>query len=622
MKNSPRIKSLSVKPPQTQAIRAPQDVSVKPPQANFVRRLQARAVKPPQANLVRRSQARAVKPPQANSVKPTQFAEQARVVLAGSEKEAAPNAVRLKATPSKSKVTVSVIVKRKEELKINKRGGRAHGPARVSRASFKKHHSADPAAIRRIKAFAKEFHLKVEADPTSVARRTVQLTGTAADIQKAFGVVLEQKTVDGVERRVREGAIHLPASVEEVVEAVLGLDNRPQAQPHFRAHKRGPSAPSSYTPPQVATAYKFPAKASGTGQTIGIIELGGGYRQADLTAYFKTLGLPAPAITAVLVNGGKNAPSNANSADGEVMLDIEVAASVAPGAKIAVYFTPNTDQGFLDAITTAVHDATNKPSVISISWGGPESSWTQQSMAALDAACQSAVALGITITAAAGDNGSTDGGKGNNVDFPASSPHVLACGGTKLDANGSTIVSEVVWNELANKEGATGGGVSNVFALPSWQANAKVPRPSGKTGGRGVPDVAGDADPTTGYTIRVDGTTSVIGGTSAVAPLWAGLVAVANQQLGTQVGFIQPAIYAAKAASAFNDITQGNNGAFSAGPGWDACTGLGSPIASKLIPLLAPASASAKPAAKKKASSARKAKPAKKAGKVARKKRK
>jgi kumamolisin len=411
---------------------------------------------------------------------------------------------------------------------------------------------------------------------------------------------------------VREGAIHLPASLTGLVEAVLGLDNRPQAQPHFRVrqpHAASAAAPSSYTPPQVAQAYKFPAKASGSGQTIGIIELGGGYRQTDLTAYFKTLGLAAPGITAVSVNGGKNAPSNANSADGEVMLDIEVAASVARGAKVAVYFTPNTSQGFIDAITTAVHDAKNKPSVISISWGGPESTWSQQTMKAIDAACQSAVALGITITAAAGDNGSTDGGKGNNVDFPASSPHVLACGGTKLDANGAAIVSEVVWNELAKNEGATGGGVSNVFALPSWQANAHAPAPSVSTGGRGVPDVAGDADPTAGYTIRVDGETTVIGGTSAVAPLWAGLVAVANQQLGAQVGFIQPAIYAAKAASAFNDITQGNNGAFSAGPGWDACTGLGSPITSKLIPLLAPLKASSK-----------QSKPVKKTGKAARKK--
>ena len=533
-------------------------------------------------------------------VKALRFDEQERLVLPGSEKSPAPNAVYFKATPAKSMVTVSVIVKRKEPLELNRRGGRANGPVRISRAEFQKRNGGDPEAIKQVKAFAREFNLRVEADPTSALRRTVQLTGTAADIQKAFGVALEQKMIDGAQYRVREGVIHLPASLSGMVEAVLGLDNRPQARPHFRVHqpRAKSAAPSSYTPLQVAEAYNFPASASGAGQTIGIIELGGGYRQADLAAYFKTLGLAAPAITAVSVDGGKNKPSTASGADGEVMLDVEVAASVAPGAKVAVYFTPNTDQGFLDAITTAVHDAANKPSVISISWGGPESSWTAQSMTAMDEACQSAAALGVTITVAAGDNGSTDGGTGNNVDFPASSPHVLACGGTKLDANGATIVSEVVWNELANNEGATGGGVSNVFALPSWQAKAQVPAATTTTGGRGVPDVAGDADPTTGYTIRVDGQTMVIGGTSAVAPLWAGLVAVANQQLGTQVGFIQPAIYAAKAAAAFNDITQGNNGAFSAGPGWDACSGLGSPIAGKLIPLLAPASGSAKAAVK------------------------
>jgi kumamolisin len=508
--------------------------------------------------------------------------------------------VHVKATPPKTPVTVSVIVKRKEELKINRRGGRAAGPVRVTRSEYKRRHSSDPDAVKRVKAFAREYKLKVERDPTSALRRTIQLTGTAADMQKAFGVELNQKTIDGTQYRVREGSIHVPESLEGVVEAVLGLDNRPQAVPHFRVRTQSAAAaatPASYTPPQVAQAYQWPANASGAGQTIGIIELGGGYKPADLKAYFKTLGLAAPSITAVSVDKGKNKPTNANGADGEVMLDIEVAASVAPGAKIVVYFTPNTDQGFTDAITTAVHDTTHKPSVISISWGGPESSWTGQSSKVLDAACQSAAALGVTITVAAGDNGSSDGATGNNCDFPASSPHVLACGGTKLDANGSTIVSEVVWNETANNEGATGGGVSNLFALPTWQANSNVPVPSKSGGGRGVPDVTGDADPATGYTIRVDGKTMVIGGTSAVAPLWAGLIAVANQQLGTQVGFIQPAIYAAKAAAAFNDITQGNNGAFSAGPGWDACSGLGSPIASKLIPLLAPAPAASSTAA-------------------------
>jgi kumamolisin len=220
-------------------------------------------------------------------------------------------------------------------------------------------------------------------------------------------------------------------------------------------------------------------------------------------------------------------------------------------------------------------------------------------MNALDAACQSAAALGVTITVASGDDGSTDGGKGNNCDFPASSPHVLGCGGTKLIGSGSTITSEVVWNELAANEGAGGGGVSTVFALPSWQATAKVPKPSGKTGGRGVPDVAGDADPVTGYVVRVDGQSMVIGGTSAVAPLMAGLIAVNNAQNKKSAGFINPQIYAAAAKTAFNDITQGNNGAFSAGPGWDACTGVGSPIGTKLIALLGKSGPSKKAVKKK-----------------------
>jgi kumamolisin len=533
------------------------------------------------------------------------FSEQARTVLPGSEKAAAAEAAHVRATPPGAKLTVSVIVKRREPLKMTRRGGLSAGPVRVSRAEFQRRHGADPEAMKQVRGFAREFGLKVEADATASLRRTVKLTGTAGAMQKAFGVALEQKTIEGAEYRVREGGIRLPASLLEHVEAVLGLDNRPQAKPHYRvrgtlaaAASGAASGPKSYTPPQVAEAYQFPAKASGAGETIGILELGGGYRTADLAAYFKGLGLTAPAITAVAVNGGKNAPSKPSSADTEVMLDIEVAASVAPGAKVAVYFAPNTDQGFIDAISTAVHDQANKPGVLSISWGGPETSWTAQGMQALDAACQSAAALGVTITVAAGDNGSSDGGKGNNADFPGTSPHVLCCGGTKLEASGAAIASEVVWNEQAIGDGATGGGVSTVFALPAWQANAKVPKAAASAGGRGVPDVAGDADPNTGYTVRVDGENTVVGGTSAVAPLWAGLVAVANAQLGTQVGFLQPVLYAAKAASAFNDITVGNNGAFAAGPGWDACTGLGSPIAGKLIALLGAAGAG-KSAAKK-----------------------
>jgi len=513
----------------------------------------------------------------------SRFASQHRVALAGSERqpfvaEAALATGTVGAEPEE--ITVSVIVAPKTAFRMP-----AEGPKeRMTREEFAIRHGADPASVKIVQEFAKEFGLTAEP-ATHAGPCTVQLTGSVADIQKAFGVSLQTQTTEVGTFRIREGAIYLPEELQGHVFAVLGLDNRPQAKPHFRIAK--PHATNvSYTPVQVGALYEFPAGATASGQTIGLIELGGGYREADVTAYFKTLGLTAPALTAVSVDGGKNTPGDANDADGEVMLDIEVCASIATGAKVAVYFAPNTDQGFIDAVSMAVHDTTNKPSVISISWGGPESSWTAQATSALDAACAAAAAVGVTITVACGDNGSTDGGTGNNVDFPASSPHVLACGGTTLRGSGTTISSEVVWNELASGEGATGGGVSTLFALPTWQQNSKVPAAPSSSGGRGVPDVAGDADPSTGYEVRVDGQTTVIGGTSAVAPLWAGLIALANEQNGVSAGFVNPALYAAGAKKAFRDITQGSNGAYSAGPGWDACSGQGSPVGSAVIELV------------------------------------
>jgi kumamolisin len=261
------------------------------------------------------------------------------------------------------------------------------------------------------------------------------------------------------------------------------------------------------------------------------------------------------------------------------MLDVEVVGAISPQTNIAVYFAPNTDAGFLDAITTAIHDTTNQPSVISISWGGPESSWTAQAMTAMDEAFQAAATMGITVCVASGDNGSSDGVNdgSDHVDFPASSPYALACGGTSLQASGSNISSEVVWNDGANK-GASGGGISTFFALPSWQAGLKAQNNQGQSTAltmRGVPDVAGDADPGTGYEVRIDGTDTVIGGTSAVAPLWAALVVRLNQASGKPVGYLNPQLY--QNPTALRDITSGNNGDFDAAVGWDACTGLGSP---------------------------------------------
>jgi kumamolisin len=323
---------------------------------------------------------------------------------------------------------------------------------------------------------------------------------------------------------------------------------------------------------------------------VALIELGGGYRPADLQSYFAGLGLSAPAVVAVSVDHATNAPSgDASGPDGEVMLDIEVVGSIASQAKIAVYFAPNTDAGFLDAITTAIHDTTNKPSVISISWGGPESSWTAQAMTAMDDAFQAAAAVGVTVCVASGDNGSSDGvaDGADHVDFPASSPFALACGGTRLAATANRISAETVWNDSPSG-GATGGGISAQFAAAAWQAELSAISTGGQKTPltkRGVPDVAGNADPESGYNVRVDGTDAVIGGTSAVAPLWAALIACINQNAAKSAGYLNPQLY--KKPAALRDITQGNNGDFSATNGWDACTGLGSPDGSALPGALA-----------------------------------
>jgi len=460
----------------------------------------------------------------------------------------------------------------------------------LTRQEYATSHGADPADLAKVEAFARAHGLVVvESSP---ARRSVFLSGTAAAFAAAFGTTIENYEHDGGTYRGRTGPLTVPAELADVVEGVFGIDDRPAAKPHFQRRKEAPAISphatgGSFTPPDLAKLYGFPTGVDGSGQCIAIIELGGGFRAADINAYFHKLGLPVPNVVPVRVDGGKNQPSTPDSADGEVMLDIEVAAAVAPKARIAVYFAPNTTKGFLDAITRAIHDTTNNPSVISISWGMAEKNWTGQAMTSFDQAFQTAAALGVTICCASGDNGSQDGaGDGkHHVDFPASSPFALGCGGTKLVGNGTTISSETVWNEDPTSS-ATGGGVSDFFDPPSYQSKAGVPvskNPGGRKG-RGVPDVAGDADPATGYVVRVDGQEFVIGGTSAVAPLWAGLIALMNQKLGHRVGFLNPLLYGPVVGThSFRDITSGNNGGYVSKAGWDPCTGWGSPVGTKLL---------------------------------------
>lgn len=474
--------------------------------------------------------------------------------LPGSERRSLPGAVLVSAADPAETVPVTVVLRRES----------ADG-------------SASQRDVELVEQFARRFGIEVVA--ASRRARSVRLRGDVATMNSAFGVQLGTFAAGELTYRGRVGPVHVPPALADAVVAVLGLDARPQAVPHFRyAPGYGPrriqprARVSGMAPQEVAAAYRFPTGVDGSGQTVAVIELGGGYRTDDLDTYFTAQQLPVPAVEAIGVDGADNSPGG--DADGEVMLDIEIVGAVAPGSRIAVYFGPNTTNGFYDAIAAAVHDTARTPSVISISWGQAESGWTAAAMDAYEGLFADAAALGISVYAAAGDSGATDGSSDGSlqVDFPSSSPSVLGCGGTRLAGH-----TEVVWNELASRQGATGGGFSGHFPVPAYQA--ELPAFGATTGrvptGRGVPDVAGNADPVTGYQVRVDGEDVVIGGTSAVAPLWAGLTALLNQRDGGRLGAAHATFYATP--TAFRDIVRGGNGGYEAATGWDPCTGLGSP---------------------------------------------
>lgn len=466
-------------------------------------------------------------------------------------------------------------------LVLRRRADLPDGATVASTEELGDKYGADPADVSQAVDAAEDAGLTVlEVHPAS---RRIRVEGTAQQLQGLFGAELRSAVIEGRTFRVRSGSLYLPTELAEPVVAVLGLDNRPQARTRHLVAQAS-AQQTSYTPPQLAEIYAMP-DADGTGQTIAIIELGGGFGQQDLTDYFAGLGVKQPTVTAVGIDGATNVPGkDPQGADGEVLLDVEVAGAIAPGAELAVYFAPNTDAGFLDAVSNATH-ASPTPAAISISWGQSEDKWTGQARQAMDQAFADAEALGVVVLVAAGDNGSSDNdpSAGSHVDFPASSPHAVGCGGTSLLASGGTLTSESVWDD-GGAGGATGGGVSDVFALPVWQQSAGVPARAGQGGsGRGVPDVAANADPRTGYQVLVDGQRIVIGGTSAVAPLWAGLTARVSQLAGHRLGPVHPHLYAGAGPgvvpSGLRDITTGSNGAYQAAKGWDACTGLGVPAA-------------------------------------------
>lgn len=484
------------------------------------------------------------------------------------------------------------------------------GKAILTRAELEERHGAAPADLDRVEQVLAGYGITTQSK--DAASRTIRAAGTAEAMQKAFNVHLFKSKHNDHVFRSRTGDIYVPNELNGIVTGVFGLDTRRMANHRATAAQRAkrtlPPADARpwFLPQELAEAYAFPP-GDGRGQTVGVVELGGEYVARDLEAFASAAGLNAVPVVEVVdaVKMSAGAERDPDST-GEVMLDIEVVAGVCPRANIVGYFSDFTEKGWVDVLDAAVHDRTRNPGVLSISWGLAEGQdiWTQQAMDTINDSLKAAADLGMTVCVAAGDDGSDDqvGDGAAHVNFPASSPYVLSVGGTALVKNGGSF-TETAWKEgdgmRADNGGSTGGGVSVVFPRPAFQNAVKVESVNpGSINGRVVPDVSADAAGGTGYFMVANGQADVCGGTSAATPLWASLIA-RLRGAGKQIGWLTPVLYQATPASvgqpvgavACNDITAGDNdtaaaGGYSAGPGFDAVTGWGSPNGAKLLKFL------------------------------------
>jgi kumamolisin len=512
-----------------------------------------------------------------------------------------PGSVALRKTRPHDRLELTLgVIRRKDlpdlsDLDEKKPGERTY----MTRADMGKEYGSDPDAVAKIRKFAEAHSLLVTRDEPISAR--LGLAGLVKDLSKAFGVSLFDYTHPTLgDFHARTGPISVPAELEGAITGVFGFNNHRIM--HRIKNRRGTQAPQmtasrAFYPPLLSTLYDFP-KVDASKQCIALFEFGGGIQTAGLDDYFKTVGVAKPEISVVTMDGMPNRPGS-DDATGEVMLDICVAGAMAGGAKVAVYFSTFDEKGLIDVLSAVIVDKEkNDPATVSISYGWDENQRFNNSIlwsaAAIDHANHGFLAaahLGITVCVSSGDNGSeaqmSDGRA--HVNFPASSPYVLAVGGTTLHASHDSIQAEIVWN---HDEGSSGGGVSDYIPVPDWQKNV-VPRSinPGHFLGRGVPDVAANADPTTGYLVLFNGAIQPVGGTSASAPLWASLITRIAGALGKRVGNFNALLYGSIGnTGALRDITVGNNdangmldGQFQAKKGWDACTGWGSPDGEKLL---------------------------------------
>jgi kumamolisin len=535
-------------------------------------------------------------------MKPTSY-----VTLPGSQRLVRPGSSLLGAAGPDEWIEMTVKVRRKTPLP--ELPGRPS--AVLTREELSTRYGADPLDMERVKTVFSGLGLKVLSE--DAVSCSVRIGCRADQAEDVFGIKLFHYSETSGNYRGRRGELHIPAELAGIVTGVFGLDTRKLVKRRSLrkrpvslelAARAAASRPWFY-PAELAAVYGFPA-GDGRGQSVGLLEFGGGFFADDLTSFCQNANVAVPSVTAVSVN---NAPTNQrDGAEGEVMLDVEVIAGVCPAASIVVFFSTFDENGWVSAVDTAVHDQQNAITVLSISWGYAEDAtggWTAGAVDAINDTLKAAALLGVTICVAAGDDGSDDEvGDGHaHVDFPSSSPYVLAVGGTTLKVNTGGGVTETAWKDgdglRKDNGGSTGGGVSVHFPRPAWQTVTVPSVNPGAIDGRVVPDVAADASANTGYWTVVDGQGGVAGGTSAATPLWASLIARVNASLaaGKQVGYLSPVLYQngdgghPLGLDVCRDITSGNNdtaaiGGYSAGQGYDAVTGWGVPIGSALLTAL------------------------------------
>lgn len=441
----------------------------------------------------------------------------------------------------------------------------------ASHTTVAKLFSVEESVLEIIKRFTDLYGLEIT--DKSLNARTVKIAGTIKQFSEALGVTFHWFTSsDGTHSLHYNGVISLPEDVDSLITCITGL------QKGLRREKRSKiqtlrGYAGGYSPQQVADVYRFP-KGSGKGEVIGLIELGGEYKPEDIEQYFKTYNLPVPEIAVVGTPTGNNTSIN----NLEVTLDIELAGGLAPEAKLVVYYGETINE----AVKLALNDKVNKPSILSISWALSEFQCSPAELEEYDILFDRASRMGITVIAASGDHGAYNQQQYLNVNMPAAHNLVTGCGGTELFITNGM---ENVWNDKNGN--ATGGGFSQKFQLPQYQRNAvfrywqQYPM---VTQTRGVPDVAANSDIKTPYSIVFNGQLLAMGaGTSASTPVWAALVARMNQELGYRLGFINYLLYSAESSGGFKPVYNGNNNYYFGTPGWNPCTGLGTPHGENLL---------------------------------------